>query len=147
MRQRPSGLRGVFFLPVLLSAPAISRQLQLAGQGSRQHAADERLPGKRALIPQARKRTWLYIHSDARVNKVISGCKHLQDRWLTMSLSKAYLCQQAVPDDTLVCISIFFFFFFPMALNKTLLDRDFSFSLRFFSFQCAMRLVLEPAST
>lgn len=98
------------FLPVPLSAPATSSQLQPAGQGGRQHAAaDERLSGKRALLLPARKRTWLYIHRDAPVNKVISGCKHLQDQWLTMSLSKAYLCQQAAPDDTLVCISIFFF--------------------------------------
>lgn len=97
------------FLPVPLSAPAISSQLQPAGQDSHQRAADERLSGKHALILRARKRTWLYIHSDAPVNKVISGCKHLQDQRLTMSLSKAYLCQQAAPDGTLVCISIFFF--------------------------------------
>ena len=89
-----------------LSAPAISSQLQPAGQGSRQHASDERLSGKRALILRAHQRARLYIHSDAHVNKVMSGCKHLQDQWLTMSLSKAYLCQQAAPDDTLVCISI-----------------------------------------
>lgn len=89
------------------SAPAISSQLQPAEQGSRQHAAHQQLSGKRALVLLARK---LYIHSDAPVNKVICGCKHLQDQWLTMSLSKAYLCQQAAPDDTLVCISIFFFF-------------------------------------
>lgn len=134
--------RWSIFLLVALSAPATSSQLQPAGQGSPQHAADERVPGKRAPVLPAHM--WLYIHSDAPVNKVISGCKHLQDQWLTMSLSKAYLCQQAAPDDTLVCISIFFFSY---GTKENTVGWVFSFSLRFFSFEHAMRLALGPAST
>jgi len=116
-------------------APVISSQLQPARPGSRQQAADERLSGKRALVLRTRECAWLYCHSDAPGNKVTGGCKPLQDQWLPISLSKACLCQRAAPDDTLVCIGIFFFF--PYGTKQTLLDGNFSFSLRFFSFQCA----------